>query len=215
MVVVCATVRVLACLLSVLQAFSVMPPKRNAANADGLGEDARAIIDAMKLQFDEMKIEMTNLNNLLANKCQEIDSLTADVALLRKKIAKLENSLDNEDAYVRRGTIIFNGTAIPPATTGEICNNVIRTVIKDILKISLQPSDISVAHRAGKKLASQGQDRRGIQVRFCRRDIKREIMLTKRENSDGNSTIFTNESLTLKRHTLLFALRQKRRNFLE
>ena len=42
--------------------------------------------------------------------------------------------------------IIFNGTAIPPATTGEICNNVIRTIIKDKLKISLQPSDISIAH---------------------------------------------------------------------
>ena len=48
----------------------------------------------------------------------KIDSLTADVALLRKKIAKLENSLDDEDAYVRRETIIFNGTVIPPATTG-------------------------------------------------------------------------------------------------
>ena len=125
--VLCATVRVLDCLLSISQAFSVMLPTHDD---DGLGEDARAIIFAMKLQFDEMKVEMTNLNNLLANKCREIDSLTADVALLRIKIAKLENSLNDEDAYVRTETVIFNETAISPDTTGEIFNNVIRTVIK-------------------------------------------------------------------------------------
>ena len=180
-----------------------------------MGDDARAIIEEMKKQFEEMKSEMTNLNDLLVNKCREIDILTTDVASLRQKVSKLEKSLDDEDAYVRRETIIFNGTSIPPSSPGEICNNIIRDVIKEKLKISLQPSDISVAHRAGKKPSTQGPDRRGIQVRFCRRDTKREIMLTKRDNKDPNATLYTSESLTPKRSTLFFTLRQMKKKFPE
>ena len=180
-----------------------------------MGDDARAIIEEMKKQFEEMKSEMTNLNDLLVNKCREIDILTTDVASLRQKVSKLEKSLDDEDAYVRRETIIFNGTSIPPSSPGEICNNIIRDVIKEKLKISLQPSDISVAHRAGKKPSTQGPDRRGIQVRFCRRDTKREIMLTKRYNKDPNATLYTSESLTPKRSTLFFTLRQMKKKFPE
>ena len=169
--------------------------------------------DSMKENFDEMKAENSNLNSVLTSKCQQIESLTAEVSTLRKKVSTLENSLDEEDAYVRRETIIFNGTAIPPSTPGEICNAVIREVIKNKLKIELQETDISVAHRSGKKPVSQGPDRRGIQVRFCRRDIKRQIMTTKRDNVDQNNTLFTNESLTPKRRTILFTLRQMKKKF--
>ena len=169
--------------------------------------------DSMKKNFDEMKAENSNLNSVLTSKCQQIESLTVEVSTLRKKVLHLENSLDDEDAYVRRETIIFNGTAIPPSLPGEICNSVIREVIKDKLKIELQESDISVAHRAGKKPVSQGPDRRGIHVRFCRRDVKRQLIMTKRDNSDQKNTLYTNESLTPKRSSILFTLRQMKKKF--
>ena len=136
-----------------------------------------------------------------------------EIDFLKKRVHVLEGLVDDEDAYVRRETIIFSGTEIPASTQGEICNNVIRDVIRKKLKINLQESDISVAHRAGKKRNTQGPDRRGIQVRFCRRDIKRQIMLTKRDNSDPNHTLYSNESLTPKRRSILFALRKMKKMF--
>ena len=150
-------------------------------------------LDELFNAMEDMKNEMLAMKDKLKAKDEQIDSLKSDIVNLKKdaelrnnRIEKLQNALDDEDAYVRRETIIFQGTAIPPAVNGEICNNVIREVIKDKLKIQLQPSDISVAHRAGKISVSQGPDHRGIQVRFCRRDIKRTIMMTKRDNSDSN-----------------------------
>ena len=99
-----------------------------------------------------MKSEISILNNKLTDSCSQVEELKAENLSLAKKIATLSNSLDDEDAYVRRETVIFNGSAIPSATTGEICNNIIRKVIKDKLNIELNESDISVAHRAGKKI---------------------------------------------------------------
>ena len=169
--------------------------------------------DSLFNEFNGMKSEISSLKSMINNQNSEIASLSAANSLLRQKVASLENSFDDEDAYVRRETIIFNGSAIPPSTAGEVCNAVIRQVIKDKLKIQIQESDISVAHRAGKKPTTQGPDRRGIQVRFCRRDVKRQIMLTKRDNSDQNNTLFTNESLTPKRSKILYTLRQMKKKF--
>ena len=201
-----------------------MAPKLRSS-LDGIGDDFRAIIEEMKKQLIEMKSEMTNLNYLLVNKCREIDNLTADVASLRQKVSNSKNLLTMrtrmfdgrplslmvlrsiKDVSVKSSSSGRGFTSSP----GELCNNIIRNVIKEKLKISLQPSDISVAHRAGKKPSTQGPDRRGIQVRFCRRDTKREIMLTKRDNKDPNATLYTSESLTPKRSTLFFTLRQMKK----
>ena len=100
---------------------------------------------------------------------------------------------------------------IPPATTGEICSNVARQVLKDKLKIELQPNEISVCHRLGPKPKTHGPDTRPLTVRFCRRDTKRQILFTKRDNSDEATTLHVNESLTPKRRTIMFALRQIRK----
>ena len=171
----------------------------------------------LTIKFDadiaKLKSDMSILNKKLTDSCSQVKELKAENLSLAKKVATLENSLDDEDAYVRRETVIFNGSAIPPAATGEICNNVIRKVIKDKLHIELNESDISVAHRAGKKPSSQGPDCRGIQVRFCRRDIKRQLMMIRKDNSDRSNTLYTNESLTPKRRSILFTLRQMKKKF--
>ena len=190
-----------------------MPPRLRSGYPENLGNDARIILDSMDEQFSSMKEEIASLNATLSDKCKQIEDLSSEVSTLKKKVSKLENALDDEDAYVRRETIIFNGSAIPPSQSGEICNNEIRKVIKEKLKIELLASDISVAHRAGKKPNNQAPDRRGIQVRFCRRDIKRLIMSTKCDNSDENNTMYMNESLTPERRTILFALRKIKKKF--
>ena len=127
-----------------------MPPRLRSGYPENLGNDARIILESMDEQFSSMKEEIASLNATLSDKCKQIEDLSSEISTLKKKVSKLENALDEEDAYVRRETIIFNGSAIPPSQSGEICNNEIRKVIKEKLKIELLASDISVAHRAGK-----------------------------------------------------------------
>ena len=48
-------------------------------------------------------------------------------------------------------------------------------------------------------------------MKLCRSDTKREILMAKRNFSDRSSSLFINESLTPRRRTILFALRQMKR----
>ena len=108
--------------------------------------------------------------------------------------------------------MIFSGNSVPEASHGEICSNIIQKLVQDELKIKLKPEDISVAHRLGKKPINQVPDKRGIIVKLCRRETKRELLMAKRSLPRTNSSsLFINESLTPKRNTILYALRQMKK----
>ena len=200
-----------------------MPAKlRNIAGSSncedlstGLSSDGKMIVSAMTKKFDELKCDFdrmkTEFHSLLALKSEEIIKLSDEVLSLRNKVSNLENTLDEEDAYIRRETLIFSGTALPIATGGEICSNIVHQLVRDKLQIQLREGDISVAHRLGKKPSTQGPDTRSIIVKLCRSDTKREILMAKRNHSDRSFTLFINESLTPRRRTILFALRQMKR----
>ena len=61
-----------------------------------------------------------------------------------------------------------------------------------------------MAHRLGRKPASQSEDRRGIIVKLCRREVKYDLMKACKS---------VNESLTPTRNAILYGLRQAKKKF--
>ena len=173
--------------------------------------DTKAILDSMHEKFAEMKDEISSLRALITTRDDTIDDLKSEVTSLRSKVGKLENLIDDEVAYIRRESLIFSGSIIPLKQNDEICSDVARKVLKEKLKLELQPNEISVCHRLGPKPKTQGRDTRPLTVRFGRRGAKRQILFTKRDNSDPNTILHINESLTPKRRAIVFALRQIRK----
>ena len=84
-------------------------------------------------------------------------------------------------------------------------------IVKDKLKFVLPQSEINIAHRLGRKTTAQAPDKRPIIVKFCRREGKQKLMEASRRQSSGSRRLFVNESLTPKRRSMLYALRQMKR----
>ena len=120
--------------------------------------DTKAILDSMHEKFAEMKDEISSLRALITTRDDTIDDLKSEVTSLRSKVSKLENLIDDEDAYVSRESLILSCSNIPPAQNDEICSDVARKVLKEKLKLELQPNEISVCHRLGPKPKTQGWD---------------------------------------------------------
>ena len=181
----------------------------------------REMIDSMnslKVEVNElrsMKSEMVEMKALLAERNLIVSNLEEELANVKNKCKKMENLIDDEDAYVRRESLIFSGSMVTNADKNENCSTFIRDKIKDKMRIILKPEDISVTHRLGAKPANQGPDTRPITVRFTRRDTKREILFTKRDNTDPRNALYVSESLTPKRRTIHYALRQIKRKYPE
>ena len=129
--------------------------------------------------------------------------------VLVERVDNLEEKLDNEDAYVRRESLIFSGDSVYASHQEADCIGIVQKLLREKLRIQIKKEDVSVSHRLGPKPASQTQDKRNIVARFCRRDLKREILLACRSQKPPN--FFVSESLTPLRQKLAAALRRAKR----
>ena len=141
----------------------------------------------------------------------EISALRSEVSTLKTTVNKLEGMVDDGDAYERRDTVIFSGSAIPAHTTGENCIQIVQTIAKNHLKLELPSNEFNTAHRLGRKPTTQAEDKRSIIVKLCRRDAKRDVIVASRRQGTSPPAIYVNESLTPRRKALLMALRKMKR----
>ena len=140
----------------------------------------------------------------------KIASLETEVEFLKKKFKKMESLVDDADAYERRDTVIFSGPAIPECNIRENCSEIIQGILKNEMKINVSNHDISTVHRLGPKPRTQGPDKRVIVAKFCRRDLKGEILTASRRQNKP-ARIYANESLTPPRLKIYNTLRQMKR----
>ena len=193
----------------VLLSSNDMPDKSLNDLVDSLrSSDTKIILTIMITQFEDFK-------QILGKKDEEIKKLSTEVAELKKcveqvtglkkKISSLESELDDVDSYERRDTLIFSGSNLPHGSLNENCIETIRKLASEKLQVNFDPREVSTAHRLG-KLHTSGVDKRSIIVKFCRRDLARNLCSAARsKRPDG---IFINETLTPLRRKLLFTLRQ-------
>ena len=142
-----------------------------------------------------------------------ITALKDKVGILEKKVSALEDKVDDQEAYERREQIILSGSCLPDYKNDESCVAIVCTAIKSELKIDISSSEISMAHRLGAKPRTQKPDRRNIIVKFCRREMKKEILAACRKVKPKN--LYINESLTPTRQSCAFALRKAKKDFPE
>ena len=174
------------------------------------------VITTLRAEFGRMRDELSSkidslkahFDAVIAQKDEEIYRIGKENKELKDCITRLEEKLDDSDAYERRDCVVLSGDSIPAANIGENCKEVAVQLIKEKLRINLQSSDISTAHRLGRKSITQGPDRRKVILKLCRRDLKRDIIAACKELKPG---FFVNESLTPTRNSILFALRRMRR----
>ena len=182
---------------------------RNSFSNDDnvLTESEQRIVDALTFKMDAWKTEILVE---LRSKEEKISSLSKEVDALRATVSKLEEQIDNNEAYERRDCLVFSGNSIPTYSTGENTINLACNLLQAKLNLEVSPSNISTGHRLGNRPASQGEDRRPIILKFCRRDIKTDILNSCKEMKPQN--FFANESLTPIRSKILYVLRQAKKH---
>ena len=133
--------------------------------AKAKSSDEKLISEFAKLKKDFLEMAAEN--------AREVKELKSQVNELQLKVLVLEDHIDNADAYERRDSIIISGN-IPHETTGENSVQVARDVIKEKLRLDIATTDISTAHRLGKKPAASHL-KRNLILKLCRRDLKKKI----------------------------------------
>ena len=162
--------------------------------------------DTMKKMFDSMKLDLLEK---IENKDSKIRDLEEEVFILKNTVGKLEDRIEDNDAYERRDTIIVSGKSIPAHSDGENSSEVACRIFREKLSLNLRPDDISVAHRFGGKPNSQKADHRSLIVKFSRRSTKLDVISSSRTKKCTD--LYVNEFLTPQRQTIAYVLRKAKK----
>ena len=163
-------------------------------------EDHEATIADLQAKVFAAQDERKELSTKIGNPSTGKESTPPD-------LQELHDALDNTNQYARRGAFTLNAkdNEIPVFSEGE-CSKTI--VIEKILRhtgIKLEETDISIAHRLGRKPDNPDADRRGIRFRLVRRDLGPRIVAACK---DKRPPIFVNPSLTPTRAKIFHELRR-------
>ena len=172
----------------------------------------KSLFESMDMKFEEKLDQFTqNFFDKLKQKDEQIAELRSEVSSLKTIVHKLEDQLDDNDAYERRDTLIFSGSSLPTANENENCAEIIRNLAQEKLRIILPQDGISACHRLGTKSSTQRPDNRPIITKFCQRNVKTDVLMAARKLRSPQ--IFVNESLTPPRQTIFYVLRKAKKEF--
>ena len=158
-----------------------------------LSEDGRLIVTILERKIENI---LKFFSEEIRKRDDGIDKLEKDVLGLRRNVARLEEKVNDAEAYERRDAVVISGDALPEVTVGENVNHLACSIVREKLKLSLDPSEVSAAHRLGAKPKNQLTDKRNIIVKLCRRETKRELISACKNLKP--SGLFINENLTPK-----------------
>ncbi|XP_046686224.1 uncharacterized protein LOC124371900 [Homalodisca vitripennis] len=148
-----------------------------------------------------------------------MESLTLENVQLKKKVAALENRVEEMEQYSRSNCVEIHG--IPEEKTENVVS-----VVKEVgkaLDMPITDSMIDACHRLGRRSGPNNQPA-AIIVKFVRRLDKEELMKkrtvkknfsTRHINMTTDSQIYINESLSPARRRLFVMAREakKTKNF--
>lgn len=192
-------------------------------------KDGKAIVPAITSFFENFQGKLTSMFDEIRNEFQtmftdfkkelldlekekdaKVKKMEVEVVTLKKQIANLEERIEDSEAYERRDALIISGSKVPPARENEDCVQVVRNLTRQHLNLSIPENEISIAHTL-RSTSSSSQNNRSIIVKFCRRNMKSDVMNAARRLKVQN--LFMNECLTPTQRKIGFVLRKAKREF--
>ena len=167
------------------------------------------------------KYEEQNSKNFLSLKTslmQEITLIERRVRVLeeensslKKKLASLEDRMENASQEEVRSTLVLSGSLVPPAQTNEKCLDIVQNLLRTHLSIEVQAGKISTATRLTSKRSDETARKNNLIVKFCQPSMKADIILAARKKKVNG--FYVNEFLTPVQKTIGFVLRKAKREF--
>ena len=182
-------------------------------------KDGKAIVPAVVALFQSYhsKLDDTfcslkeDFIKLVREKDKEITELKNSMNILQNRVSVLEDRIESNDSFERRDTLIFSGDNIPVQLSSENTSEIVCQLLATHLNMSISPSEISISHRLSGKSASQVAQRTPIIAKFCRQNMKIDVIARARKKKP--TKLFVNESLTPMQQTISYVLRKTKRDF--
>ena len=134
----------------------------------------------------------------------ELEICRTEINVLKGKVLQAAFNNDKQEQYSRKDSIRISGIADPHVKEEDTTDAILK--VANDMGVTLNVGDISVSHRLGKVTSTYN---RPVIVKLVRRDVKRQLMMNKKELRDkaGYKDVYLNDDLTTTRYKICKELR--------
>ena len=172
-----------------------------------LNQNEKIIVTLLSNKIDQMN---SSFASALKERDEKISNLEKEVSSMKIAYDKLENKFEDYEAMARGNTLIISGSDVPASTNNEDCSSVVRYLIRNKLKYSVQDQSVSYAYRLGIPPPTQKPDKGSILVKLENEHIVQSLIRTSKLVKPTN--LFFSENLIPKRHSILLILRKLKKD---
>ena len=193
------------------------PSKKNAksvVNIENLPFDISKLSEESKVIVSILMYTVNQSQEMFAKANEEKDNvikcLSEKVNKLELKLAIIDNKLDEKESTERLNDIVISGQNVLPGKQGENTKTVVIDMLRDKLHLNINPNDIGISHRIGKRNVN-APDLRSILVKLSTNEAKQNIMNACKTAKPER--IFINENLSPARNSIMYVLRKAKKDF--
>ena len=129
-------------------------------------QENQSVIDGQEKKMESMQAECNKNVSALKNNQTQLEAKCEQLpASHSKSIQSIQSGADNNEQYERRDTLILFGQSLPQETDNENFKQIVRNLIQKHLRLNLNPTDVSIAHRFGWK-PSYSTTKRNIVLKY-------------------------------------------------
>ena len=162
-------------------------------------------------KYDNLNAKLDSIIERMDERDSRLERVEQENAMLRDKITKMEERLDEADMVTRRNNLVLSGGELSRLEPGGNSLDEVTKLLKRKLNYVLTPSSVVSAYRMGVKPSNQSTDRRNIMLRLASYEAKVDILSACRTVKPAD--MYANDDLTPSKASLLYLIRSVKKKF--
>ena len=172
---------------------TLAPLRAEVRELKGNLESIEKFLDFANAKYEEVLNTLSKNEEMQRNIIAENKVLKSTVRTLEDRINHMQSELNEREQYSRRECVEIHGVPLPEGGETENTNEIV-SKIGELMRLDIEPEDISVSHRLPVIIAKFV--RRDVKETFYRARKKLRDLTTKDLGYKVSKNIYINESLT-------------------
>ena len=184
---------------------TLAPLRAEVRELKGNLESIEKFLDFANAKYEEVLNTLSKNEEMQRNIIAENKVLKSTVRTLEDRINHMQSELNDREQYSRRECVEIHGVPFPEGGETENTNEIV-SKISELMRLDIEPEDISVSHRLPASKNYKGKRPEPVIIaKFVRRDVKETFYRARKKLRDlttkdlgykVSKNIYINESLT-------------------
>ena len=191
----------------------IRPGHSKQENPTGVNDDVNIceMFKVLSEKYDDLCAKLDSIITRMDERDCKLERIEKENTILKQKLTKIEERLDDVEMVGRRNNLILSGSEITKLSTNNNIVQAVTELLRHKLSYELSSGAVISAYRLGVKTFNQSPDSRNVLLKLVNYETKIDILSACRSAKPRD--LYANDDLTPSKASLLYTVRSVKRMF--